>query len=160
MSAPAGDLLWGCDLVPHPEGGRYARFFTSDAATAIHYRLAAGERSRFHRLTRSHELWLHHRGPTVFLHLLAPDGSGHRVLRVGSAPGDAPAAAVPPGWWQAAELRLEGGRPAGDRNGDAESALVSCVVTPPFGWEQWELLRERLDAAPDLVRDAEIDALM
>lgn len=130
-------------LEPHPEGGSFARFFTSESASAIYYHLSSGERSRFHRLTLSHELWLHHRGRTVLLHLMAPDGSERRVLRVGAGEDDVPAADVPPGWWQAAELDPADASAAAD-------ALVSCVVTPPFAWDQWQLLRDFGDQAVEL----------
>ena len=130
-------------LQPHPEGGWYRQTWRSSvavqadgypdpraAATSIHFLLAAGEQSRWHRV-RSDELWLW-------------QGLGPLRLRLGGT-GDAPAvreeivvgpapaagyllqALVPAGEWQAAE-------PLG-----AAGALVACVVAPGFEFADFEL---------------------
>src|SRR6185369_7931565 len=66
-------LVETLNLVPHPEGGFFRETYraplrlpadalaptfpdTRDASTAIYYLLAAGDRSRFHRI-RSDEVW-------------------------------------------------------------------------------------------------------
>jgi uncharacterized protein len=136
MTPPLARAL---DLAPHPEGGWFRRTWTAGAAftppgypgerasaTAIHYVLAPGEESRWHRV-RSDELWCWHRGPALSLWLGgdgdAPDGAGEAIVlgdRVED--GQAAHALVPGGVWQ---------RAAPAPGADAE-VLVTCVVSPGF----------------------------
>lgn len=133
------------DLSPHPEGGWFRETWRSEVdvhpagypsrrptATAIYFLLCPGEESAWH-VVRSAELWLWHRGGPLTLLL----GGGDRVpepepatvtLGPDLARGQQPQALVPPGVWQAA-------RPAG-----TEEALVSCVVSPGFAFEDFRLL--------------------
>jgi predicted cupin superfamily sugar epimerase len=130
-------------LAAHPEGGWFREVFRSAErvpagalpecfggeralATSILYLLAAGERSRFHRL-RADGLWNHHAGAPMRLHLL--EHGGARTLVVGE---ESLQVLVPHGTWFAAE-------PAG------EWALVGCMVSPGFEFEDFELAeREQL----------------
>jgi predicted cupin superfamily sugar epimerase len=121
-------------LEPHPEGGRYRQTWAAPApvgerpsATAIHFLLARGERSHWHRVD-AHEVWLWHAGGPLALSLAATEAGPARVVRMGgdALGGESPQAVVSAGWWQAA-------RPLGDW------ALVSCVVAPGFGFEGFEL---------------------
>ena len=148
MSAPGADarrLIDALGLAAHPEGGWFREVFRSperigreglperfptarSLATSILYLLAAGERSCFHRL-RADELWCHHAGGAMHLHLLERGAS--RTLVVG---GDTPQACVPHGTWFAAEPA-----PA------AAFSLVGCFVSPGFEYEDFEFAeRERL----------------
>lgn len=133
------------DLEPHPEGGWFRRTWTSavpvgaaDAdgtpvqrptATAIHYLLCAGERSRWHVVT-SDELWLHHRGAPLELRLggTGPQPTEGTTLLLGSdvEVGEQPQVLVPAGTWQA----------AGPAKADV---LVSCLVSPGFDFADWRL---------------------
>lgn len=138
-------LAEALDLQPHPEGGWYRRTWETGqrfrpdgypgerpSATAIHYLLAPGEQSRWHRV-RGDELWLWHRGGplTVLLGGAAehPDPAP-RPMTLGpdAERGQQFQVLVPAGTWQAA-------RPAGD-----EAVLVSCVVSPGFDFDDFELL--------------------
>ncbi|WP_229924491.1 cupin domain-containing protein [Streptomyces sulfonofaciens] len=148
---PAGDGAGGrpataeeLDLARHPEGGWYRETWRSDitvrpegypgeraVSTAIHFLLEPGDESRWHRL-RSAELWLWHRGGPLHLVL---GGDGERpgeettlVLGPDTASGQCLQGLVPAGHWQCA-------RPAG-----AQEALVSCVVTPGFSFDDFQLL--------------------
>ena len=131
------------DLQPHPEGGWFAQTWVSPAsvtlpdgrvrptATLIHFLLAAGERSRWHRVA-SDEIWLAHTG-TVVLEL---GGSGDQpapVARlsvgVALAAGEVAQALVPAGEWQRTVPS------------DAD-ALVSCLVSPGFDFADFELADE------------------
>jgi uncharacterized protein len=124
-------------LAPHPEGGWFRRTWTSGhaltppgypgpraSATAIHYVLAPGEESRWHRV-RSDELWCWHRGPALSLVLggdgEAPGDEHPIVLGDRVEDGQVPQALVPGGTWQR----------AAPRGADAE-VLVTCVVSPGF----------------------------
>lgn len=126
-------------LAPHPEGGWFRETFRSPECypvsslparfagehalfTSILYLLAAGQRSHFHRL-RSDEVWFHHSGGDVLVHLLGPDGE--RMLVVGDG---TPQVVVPHGTWFAAE-------PAPG----ADYALVGCLVSPGFEYDDFEL---------------------
>ena len=131
------------------------------ASTAIVFLITAESVSRLHRLA-SDELWVYQGGLPLELVTIAPDGGlGRRLLgdpvEIGrrgdrahlpaeDVPAGAPAgppegsqallsqALVPAGSWQGA--RLAGGPhlPA-----DRAWALVSCVVTPGFDFEDFEL---------------------
>lgn len=125
------------DLAPHPEGGWYRQTWAAPTtvtlpdgrvrptATLIHFLLPAGESSAWHRV-RSDEIWLAHLG-TVTVELAgdgpAPDPAAARQVVVGT---DEPQGRVPAGVWQ--------------RTLVAETdALVSCLVSPGFDFEDFEL---------------------
>lgn len=135
------------DLEPHPEGGWYRELWRSGTTarfpgypgpratcTSIHFLLEPGQHSRWHTV-RSAELWLWHRGGPLHLQL---GGAGDRpqeepetvVLGPDLAGGQQLQGLVPPGVWQRAE-------PAG-----GEEALVSCVVSPGFDFEDFRMLPE------------------
>jgi uncharacterized protein len=135
------------DLQPHPEGGWFRELWRSDTTaqfpgypgpratcTSIHFLLEPGQQSHWHTV-RSAELWLWHRGGPLHLQL---GGTGDRpceepetvVLGPDLAGGQRLQAVVPPGCWQRAEP------------GGAEEALVSCVVSPGFDFEDFRMLPE------------------
>lgn len=134
-------------LLPHPEGGHYRETYRADldvargpdrrsAATAIYYMLAHGERSRLHRI-RSDELWHHHAGAGLTVHVL--DDAGHHVLPLGLdlAAGERPQRLVRAGAWFGATLDRPGGY-----------ALVGCTVAPGFDFADLEFAdRDRLTRA-------------
>ncbi len=139
MTAGAEQRIRELRLARHPEGGwfretyrspeRYpvsslpARFAGERALfTSILYLLAAGQRSHFHRLSAD-EVWFHHSGGAVRLHLLGPHGE--RTLVVGNG---TPQAVVPHGTWFAAEPER-----------GADYALVGCMVSPGFEYDDFEL---------------------
>ena len=139
MSPDAEHWTRALGLAAHPEGGWFREVYRSperigreglpgrfagvrSLATSILYLLAAGERSCFHRL-RADELWCHHAGGAMHLHLLGPGGA--RTLVVGGA---TPQAIVPHDTWFAAEPEP-----------GAAFALVGCFVSPGFEYEDFEL---------------------
>jgi len=128
------------ELEPHPEGGWYRQTWASPAtvtlpdgrvrptATLIYFLLPAGDSSAWHRVA-SDELWMAHTGAVG----LEYGGAGARPsaetrVFVGSdvAAGQLPQALVPAGVWQ---RTLPG--PA--------DALVSCLVSPGFDFDDFEL---------------------
>ncbi|UUL81890.1 cupin domain-containing protein [Sphingomonas qomolangmaensis] len=130
----AAALIARLDLAPHPEGGWYRETWRAPApagerasASAILFLLDAGERSHWHRVDAA-ELWLWHAGSPLALRTAASDAGPVETLRLGGdvLAGEMPQGLVPAGWWQAAEA-TEGW------------ALVSCVVSPGFGFEGFEL---------------------
>lgn len=129
------------DLQPHPEGGRYRQTWASPesvtlpdgrvrpTATLIYFHLPAGESSAWHRV-RSDEIWLAHTG-TVLLQY-GGDGAAPaegETVRVGTdlGAGELPQAVVPAGVWQRTV-------PSG------ADALVSCLVSPGFDFDDFELV--------------------
>lgn len=130
-------------LQAHPEGGWYRQTWRSGvsvepagypgpraAATGIHFLLAAGEASRWHRV-RSDELWLWQGLGPLRLWLggsgEAPAPGTDAVVGPDPTAGQALQALVPAGVWQAAEPVTEAG------------ALVACVVAPGFDFADFEL---------------------
>jgi hypothetical protein len=137
MTVP--ELAARLGLEPHPEGGWFRQTWVSDVevtlpdgrvrptATLIWFLLPAGESSAWHRV-RSDEVWLAHTG-VVRLELggdgPSPDPTG--IVYVGTAAAQVSQALVPAGVWQRT------------LPGDAD-ALVSCVVSPGFDFDDFELL--------------------
>ena len=137
MTVP--ELAARLSLEPHPEGGWFRQTWVSDVqmtlpdgrvrptATLIWFLLGAGESSAWHRV-RSDEVWLAHTG-VVRLELggdgpsPVPTGTVH----VGTAADQVSQALVPACVWQRT------------LPGDAE-ALVSCLVSPGFHFDDFDLL--------------------
>jgi predicted cupin superfamily sugar epimerase len=93
--------------------------------------------SALHRL-RSDEVWCFHAGDALESLRLHPDGEGEWTrLGLDIAAGERPQDIVEAHTWQGTRL-VAGGR----------WALVSCIVSPEFAWDDFELgLREPLSAA-------------
>jgi hypothetical protein len=129
----AADIIARLALQPHPEGGHYRETFRdprTDAdgrslSTAIHFLLARGERSHWHRVDAV-EIWHYHAGSALTLQI-ADDG-GQRSVRLGLdlANGEVPQAIVPAQAWQAAES-------------SGDWTLVGCTVAPGFEFATFEL---------------------
>lgn len=129
------------DLAQHPEGGWFRRMWTGTyavdtragarpAATLIHYLLTPGEHSAWHVVT-SDEVWLWH-GPGRLALSFGGDGPSPEltetvVLGTDLAAGERLQATVPAGVWQSARLV------------DDAEAVVSCLVSPGFSFEDWRL---------------------
>ena len=131
-SLAAADVIRLLELKPHPEGGHYRETFrdprTVDgrpASTAIHFLLARGERSHWHRIDAA-EVWHYYAGSPLALSI-AHDGPTETV-RLGAdlAAGERPQAVVPAHAWQAAESL-------------GDWTLVGCTVAPGFDFSTFEL---------------------
>ena len=131
------------DLEPHPEGGWYRQTWVSPVevtlpdgrvrptATLIYFLLPAGESSAWHRVS-SDEFWLAHEGAVV-IELGGSDAEPGRgqayVVGLDLGAGEVPQLLVPSDVWQRT-------RPA------EHDALVSCLVSPGFDFEDFELASE------------------
>jgi predicted cupin superfamily sugar epimerase len=133
MTNPLISLL---KLAPHPEGGWYRETFRQQApdggrglATAILFLLEEGQSSHWHRVDAA-ELWLWHSGSALSLEI------GGQSIQLGGdvLAGQIPQAVVPANVWQSA-CAARGW------------SLVSCVVTPAFGFAGFELAPK--DWSPD-----------
>lgn len=133
-------LAAALDLMPHPEGGWFRQTWVSPdavtladgrvrpAATLIYFHLPAGASSAWHRV-RSDEIWLGHTGRvTLELGGSGPQPVTRERLEVGpfDHAGEVAQALVPAGEWQ--------------RTVPADTdALVSCLVSPGFDFDDFEL---------------------
>lgn len=141
MTAKASDVPTTAarlELEPHPEGGWYRQTWRSPVdvtlpdgrvrptATLIWFLLPAGDSSAWHRVA-SDELWLAHTGE-VALELGgsgdAPEAVERHVVGVGAT--QVSQLLVPAGVWQ---RTLPG----------EHEALVSCVVSPGFDFDDFTL---------------------
>ena len=129
----ADELAEALGMQAHPEGGRYVETWRGPdvggraTGTAIYFLLVAGERSHWHRVDAD-EIWLFHAGDPLAIEVAAAAGSAveRRVLGSSVGQGERPQVVVPAGAWQSAT-------PLG------AWTLVSCVVTPGFVFEGFEL---------------------
>lgn len=144
----AGALIARLGLQPHPEGGWFRELYRAEGAvqrqwdgqqrsglTLIVYLLQRGERSRWHRVRGSDEIWLHAGGAPLDLWALPPEGGQPQLLGLGSlteegpggGDGDQPSRVIQADWWQAARSR-------------GDWSLVHCAVGPGFAFEDFEIL--------------------
>jgi hypothetical protein len=129
----ADELAEALGMQRHPEGGRYVETWRGPevgcraTGTAIYFLLVAGERSHWHRVDAD-EIWLYHAGDPLVLEVAAAAGAlvERRVLGSSVVDGERPQVVVSAGAWQSAT-------PLG------AWTLVSCVVTPGFVFEGFEL---------------------
>ncbi|HET7703748.1 MAG TPA: cupin domain-containing protein [Candidatus Limnocylindrales bacterium] len=130
----AQDIIARLGLRPHPEGGWYTETWREPmgdgqrpASSAIHFLLAAGETSHWHRVDAT-EIWHHYAGAPIELSMAQSDGGPveRYVLGAELAAGERPQIVVPAGWWQAARSR-------------GAWTLVGCTVAPAFEFAGFEL---------------------
>lgn len=164
MAASAAQIVATLGLQAHPEGGYFRETYRAaeqvqtprgprSVATAILFLVTVAAPSRFHRLL-SEEIWLHQGGAPLELVMLPPNAAA-QVVRLGPPSEGAklrPQALVPALAWQAARVAAgpaTSGTAAGgpdlsaadDLGESGEWSLVSCVVTPGFDYEDFELGR-------------------
>ena len=132
MNESARAICEALDLSPHPEGGWYRETWRADAkdseraaGTAIHFLLAAGERSHWHRVDAT-EVWHFHSGDPLAIEIA--EGSDRRSHTLGTdiGSGQRPQVVIPPDAWQSAHTT-------------GEWTLVSCTVSPGFDFDGFEL---------------------
>jgi predicted cupin superfamily sugar epimerase len=122
------------NLLPHPEGGWYVETFRSDEtgeftqgkrnlATSILFLLTDKNCSRFHSI-QSDELWFFHEGNDFTVHSL--NENGYMKITLGNSLSATPQALV--------KAKTIFGSSV--ENG---YALVSCVVTPGFDFNDFKL---------------------
>lgn len=129
----AADIIRLLDLKPHPEGGHYRETFRDSrllengraASTAIHFLLARGERSHWHRVDAA-EVWHWHAGAPLKLEIANGKNVATVTLGADLLANQQPQAIVPAGQWQAAESL-------------GDWTLVGCTVAPGFEFSGFEL---------------------
>ena len=130
---PAGAVRDALGLAPHPEGGHFRELWRDrppsgerGAGTSILFLLAAGERSRWHRVDAA-EIWLWQAGAPLSLGIHG-DEIQCRTLRLGPdlARGEELQGVVPKRAWQEASSL-------------GAWSLASCVVAPAFEFAGFEM---------------------
>lgn len=136
----AEEIRDALDLEPHPEGGWYRETWRAEApdgarpsGTAIYFLLAAGMRSRWHRVDAA-ECWHFYAGDPLEIRIAstAEGPAGKFVLGPGIAAGQRPQIVVPPDFWQSAATM-------------GDWTLVGCTVSPGFLFEGFELAEPGFD---------------
>lgn len=131
-------------LEPHPEGGYFRQVLCSEQSlqvsagttrpyyTSIYFLLTKGNPSHFHRLA-SDEVWYYHVGSTLSIHLLHPNGR-YEKIRLGAdlENGEVLQAVVPKNVIFGSTI-----------DGNDEFALVSCMVSPGFDYQDFELFTKK-----------------
>lgn len=141
------EIIENLRLLPHPEGGYYKELYKSAESipqnalparfkgnrtfsTSIYFMLDEAQISHLHRL-KSDELWYHHAGSSFVLHIFDENGEyTKRILGSNIADEEELQIVIPFGCWFASELL--------DKN---SYGLVSCVVSPGFEFEDFELAK-------------------
>lgn len=132
------DIVRALGLEPHVEGGAYRRVYESDvrlpsgerSASAIYYLLGVEECSRLHRVGRD-ELWCWHSGRSLDLWFVGAEGVTVRRLGPHVEAGELPQILAP-------GEEIFGALPVSGPGEDY--TLVTCVVTPEFTEEVYQLL--------------------
>lgn len=132
-------LINHLQLQPHIEGGYYRRFYQNSKeitignkvrplSTSILYLLEGEATSHFHRL-QSDELWFFHEGCDIILHQF-DEHYLYKTSKLGTATSETHP-----------QLLISGGVIFGAELSDKSSyALVSCMVSPGFDFNDYELL--------------------
>jgi predicted cupin superfamily sugar epimerase len=144
MEKDAQYWIENLQLIPHPEGGHYAETYKSQlfasenevslcktrkkCTSLIYFLLKGNECSAFHRL-KSDEIWLFHSGQAVCIYTINKQGVLSQEI-LGNEPDKEQYLQVfiPANTWFAANII--------DKK---DYALMSCLVSPGFEWNDFEL---------------------
>ncbi len=130
------EIIKELDLIAHPEGGYYGETYRSQhktedqkgvLMTSIYFLLTSESVSHFHRI-KNDELWFHHEGSPISIHTL--ENGTHQEYILGRIYGEA----------CRPQHLIKGNTIFGSSVLEPDSyALVSCVVSPGFEFEDFEL---------------------
>ncbi|SFB48897.1 cupin domain-containing protein [Algoriphagus aquimarinus] len=135
-------LVESLNLLPHPEGGFYKETYRStetiptesgnrNLSTSIFFLLTSANVSKFHRI-KSDELWFFHEGSALTIHLL--NDTGHQELRLGLPYENEKQ--LP---YQVVKANTIFGSTVDSQD---SYALVSCVVSPGFDFNDFQLFEK------------------
>ena len=125
------------NLQKHIEGGYFKECIVSkdpfneekSLFSSIYFLLKTGEVSNFHRL-KSDELWYYHDGQALTIYMISPTGELiTKQLGLDISKGEYPQILVPKGYIFGSSMNNEG------------FALVGCMVSPQFKFEDFELFK-------------------
>jgi uncharacterized protein len=134
----ATEMIQELQLQQHPEGGFFKETYRSSGTmlingnernfmTCIYYLLEGKQKSMFHRL-KSDELWLFHHGSALEIVVIDDGKATSTILGNNIAKAESPQLLIPANTWFAARVKNEEG-----------FALVSCVVSPGFDFNDFEM---------------------
>lgn len=142
------ELIKTLNLNPHPEGGYYRETYRSkeivlnhenkkrNLSTTIYYLLKDNDKSMFHRI-KSDETWFFHQGNPLEIVCIIKGEVKTIVLGNEIKRGEVPQILIPANTWFGANIK--------DNKG---YSLVSCVVSPGFDFEDFELAKKE-----DLIKE-------
>ncbi|CAM2889474.1 cupin domain-containing protein [Hathewaya histolytica] len=154
MIKSADYFIKNLNMISHPEGGYYKESLISDETlnlnrhdkkiernlwTSIYFLLQNGEVSNFHRL-QSDELWYYHSGSSLTIYMISPEGKlTKKFLGLNLEKGETPQVLVPKGYIFGSAMNNE------------DYALVGCMVSPGFHFDDFELIKrdELLNMYPE-----------
>lgn len=144
----ADKIISALELKPHPEGGYYKEVYRAgmtteisqperkverQLATSIYFLLKRNDISKFHQLT-SDELWYFHYGAPVKVIIIDKHGVlKHQILGCNIEKGEKPQIIIPAGCIFAAKTIDDG-----------EFALMGCMVTPGFDFDDFRMLKKEV----------------
>ncbi|WP_280770859.1 cupin domain-containing protein [Salipaludibacillus daqingensis] len=144
MNNNANKWIKDLDLLPHPEGGFYKQVHKSEesftlendnvrpAYTSIYFLLTNKSPSHLHRLA-SDEVWYYHDGSPLSVHMIHKDGFYEKVM-LGRNPEKN----------EHLQTVVPKGTIFGSSVDDEEAfALVSCMVSPGFDFQDFELFSQK-----------------
>ncbi len=131
-------------MTPHKEGGYFKEMLMAEGElvtehttkrpyyTSIYFLLRSGNPSHFHRL-KSDEVWYFHTGDPLNIHIIHPNGE-YEIVRLGLnvEQGEVLQAVVPKGAIFGSDVAET-----------ADYSLVSCMVSPGFDYQDFELFTQR-----------------
>lgn len=125
------------NLSPHPEGGYYKETIRDEHVqrapySSIYFLLKDNDVSHFHRIDAD-EVWYHHAGETLMIHIIYPSGE-YQEVRLGQnlEQGDVLQFLVPKASIFASSLVDE-----------SSYSLVGCMCQPAFDFEHFELFTQK-----------------
>lgn len=125
------------NMEKHIEGGYFKESFRSQDEvnkdkklwSSIYFLLRTGEVSNFHRL-KSDELWYYHDGEALTIYIITPEGELiTKKLGKNIEKGEAP------------QVLVEKGCIFGSAMNNDGYALVGCMVSPAFQYDEFELFK-------------------
>ncbi len=133
------ELINNYGLEAHPEGGYFKETYRGEIElkersnlTSIYFLLETGNISHFHSI-KSDELWYHHEGDALRIHMISPEGV-YTYFDLGSdfSKGQKHQGMVPANYIFGSELI----------DGEKGFGFVACAVSPGFDFDDFRLYTE------------------
>lgn len=119
------------NMEPHPEGGYFKEIYAESSGqySSILFLLCLDDVSHFHRLQED-EIWYHHDGDPLDIYEISPEGK-LSVITLGKNVNDG----------EKLQYMVPKGSVFGAKLEKGSFALVSCMVSPAFTYEHFEILK-------------------
>ena len=139
LEKSSSEIINKLKLSLHPEGGwfreiiRGKNFVTRNdgqkrnTITSIYYLLCKSDKSKWHRVNSSDEIWIYLQGAPLNLYFLDNTNKKLKNIRLDS---NNPIEIIPSGYWQASRI-------------SGEFILISCSFDQGFDFKYFEMLRNR-----------------